>query len=75
MSKVLRFTLFLFSLQFWFATGLIAQSPNTASMIVVVSDQAGGVVKDANVAVVNTATGDTREATSGSDGISASFCS
>jgi len=45
-----------------------AQSPNTASMIVVVSDQAGAVVKDAKVSVVNTATGAAREAVSGSDG-------
>jgi hypothetical protein len=45
-----------------------AQSPNTASMIVVVVDQNGAVVKDARVSVVNTATGDAREAVSGSDG-------
>jgi hypothetical protein len=47
---------------------VIAQSPNTASMIVVVVDQAGAVVKDARVSVVNTATGAVREAVSGSDG-------
>src|ERR1051326_4431970 len=45
-----------------------AQSPNTASMIVLVADQAGAVVKDAKVSVVNTATGDSREAVSGTDG-------
>ena len=45
-----------------------AQSPNTATMIVVVVDQAGAIVKDAKVSVVNTATGATREAVSGSDG-------
>ena len=45
-----------------------AQSPNTASMIVVVVDQNGAVVKDAKVSVVNTATGAVREAVSGSDG-------
>jgi hypothetical protein len=45
-----------------------AQSPNTASMIVVVVDQAGAVVTDAKVSVVNTATGAVREAVSGSDG-------
>ncbi|HEY0377674.1 MAG TPA: TonB-dependent receptor [Pyrinomonadaceae bacterium] len=45
-----------------------AQSPNTASMIVVVVDQNGAVVPDARVSVVNTATGDAREAVSGSDG-------
>jgi hypothetical protein len=46
-----------------------AQSPNTATMIIVVVDQAGAVVKDAKVSVVNTATGATREALSDSDGI------
>jgi hypothetical protein len=45
-----------------------AQSPNTATMIVVVVDQAGAVVKDAKVSVVNAATGAVREAASGSDG-------
>ena len=45
-----------------------AQSPNTASMIVVVVDQTGAVVKDAKISVVNTATGAAREAVSGSDG-------
>jgi hypothetical protein len=46
----------------------IAQSPNTATMIVVVNDQNGAVVTDARVSVVNTATGDSREAVSGTDG-------
>jgi hypothetical protein len=45
-----------------------AQSPNTATMIVVVNDQTGAVIKDARVSVVNTATGDTRDAISGTDG-------
>src|SRR5258708_8148347 len=45
-----------------------AQSPNTATMIVLVVDQTGAVVKDAKVSVVNTATGAVREAVSGSDG-------
>ena len=45
-----------------------AQSPNTAAMIVVVVDQSGAVVQDAKVSVLNTATGDVREAVSGSDG-------
>jgi hypothetical protein len=48
--------------------GLRAQSPNTATMIVVVVDQTGAVVKDAKVSVVNNATGAVREAVSGSDG-------
>ncbi len=45
-----------------------AQSPNTATMIVDVVDQAGAVVPDARVSVTNTATGDVREVVSGSDG-------
>src|SRR5262245_17864721 len=50
------------------ATPTRAQSPNTATMIVAVVDQAGAVVKDAKVLVVNNATGAAREAVSGSDG-------
>jgi hypothetical protein len=50
------------------AASLQAQSPNTATMIVVVVDQNGAIVKDANISVVNTATGAVREAMSGSDG-------
>jgi carboxypeptidase family protein len=46
----------------------LAQSPNTASMIVVVVDQTGAVVPGAQVSMVNTATGAVREGTSGSDG-------
>src|SRR5207244_8269601 len=47
---------------------IAAQSPNTASMIVVVVDQNGAVVPAAKVSVVNTATGAVREAVSGDDG-------
>src|SRR5258707_5303959 len=50
------------------AAPLAAQSPNTATMIVVVTDQTGAVMKDAKVSVVNTATGAARETVSGSDG-------
>src|SRR5262249_20716631 len=50
------------------AAASLAQSPNTASMIVVVTDQNGAVVKDAKVSVTNTATGAVREAVSGNDG-------
>ena len=39
------------------AVPLAAQSPNTASVIVVVVDQTGAGVKDAKVSVANTATG------------------
>ncbi|HXI61100.1 MAG TPA: TonB-dependent receptor, partial [Pyrinomonadaceae bacterium] len=48
----------------------LGQSPNTASMNITVVDQNGAVVRGANVAVVNTATGATREAVSGDDGTS-----
>jgi len=58
-----------FALLVAFAAPLVfAQSPNTASMIVTVVDQNGAVVRGANVSVVNTATGATREAASGEDG-------
>jgi hypothetical protein len=50
------------------ATRIVAQSPNTASLIVVVQDQDGAVVKDAKVSVVNNATSADREGVSGSDG-------
>jgi hypothetical protein len=46
----------------------LAQSPNTATLVVVVVDQSGGVVSDAAVTVANSATGTTREAISGDDG-------
>src|SRR6187200_1062045 len=45
-----------------------AQSPNTAALIVVVNDQTGAVITDARVSVVNSATGASREAVSGTDG-------
>ena len=47
---------------------IMAQSPNTASLIVVVQDQNGAVVKEAKVSVVNNATGADREGVSGSEG-------
>jgi hypothetical protein len=51
-----------------FNAAVVGQSPNTATMIVVVTDQNGAVVKDAKVSVANTATGAERELVSGSDG-------
>ena len=45
-----------------------AQSPNTATMLIEVVDETGAVVKDAKVTVVNAATGNGRDAVSGSDG-------
>lgn len=49
-------------------SAVLAQSPNTASIVVTVVDQNGAVVKDANVSVVNTATGAARETISGDEG-------
>jgi hypothetical protein len=50
-----------------------AQSPNTATILVVVTDPNDALVPDARVSVTNTATGDVREALSGSDG-TVTFC-
>jgi hypothetical protein len=44
------------------------QSPNTGSIVVVVVDQTGGVVKGATVTVTNTATAAVREALSNAEG-------
>jgi Carboxypeptidase regulatory-like domain/TonB dependent receptor len=46
----------------------LAQSPNTATLVVSVVDQTGAVVPDARVTVVNAGTGATRDGTSGADG-------
>ena len=59
---------FLILLFVFIAIPVAAQSPNTATMIVVVVDQAGAVVKDAKVSLTNTATGAVREVLSGGDG-------
>jgi hypothetical protein len=48
------------------------QSPNNAGIVVIVTDQAGLVVKDAKVSVTNNQTAAVRESLSGADG-SASF--
>jgi len=45
-----------------------AQSPNTASLIIVVIDQTAAVIPEAKVSVLNIATGAVREAISRSDG-------
>ncbi len=50
------------------AVPAMAQSPNTAAILVVVVDQTGAVVDTANIAVANRATGATRDVTSGPDG-------
>ena len=49
-----------------------SQSPNTSTVVVLVIDQTGAVVKDAKVSVTNVQTGAVRESMSGSDG-SATF--
>jgi Carboxypeptidase regulatory-like domain/TonB dependent receptor len=67
-NKRLRLPLLLLALFAFIAAPVAAQSPNTATMFVVVADQNGAVVPDAKVSVVNNATGATREAVSGSDG-------
>jgi hypothetical protein len=69
-NRFRRLLLRLATLAFIAATMVIAaaQSPNTASMVVVVVDQNGAVVRDARVSVVNSATGAQRNAVSGSDG-------
>jgi Carboxypeptidase regulatory-like domain/TonB dependent receptor len=53
------------------AVPAFAQSPNTATLVVAVVDQTGGIVSDAKVTVVNSATGASREAASGADGSTA----
>ena len=68
----LRLPLMLIALVSMIVTPCVAQSPNTATMIVTVVDQTGARVKDAKVSVINTATGATREAVSGEEG-SATF--
>ncbi|MFP5265314.1 MAG: TonB-dependent receptor domain-containing protein [Blastocatellia bacterium] len=66
--NLFRLHLLLFALFALIAAPAGAQSPNTATMIVTVVDQAGAVVRDAKVSVENTATGDRREVVSGEDG-------
>src|SRR5256885_15101357 len=45
-----------------------AQSPNTSTIVVLVSDPSGAAVADANVTVTNDQTGATRQVVSGRDG-------
>jgi hypothetical protein len=46
----------------------LAQSPNTASIVVVVVDQNDAVIRDAGISVINNETGAARDAVSGGDG-------
>ncbi len=47
---------------------VVGQSPNNASLTVVVVDQTDASVKDAKISIVNNATGAPRESVSGNDG-------
>ena len=67
----LRLLLSMLALFVFIAVPVAAQSPNTATMIVVVVDQNGAVVPDAKVTVVNTATGAVRDVVSGGEGSAA----
>jgi hypothetical protein len=58
----------LVALLFVATTAAYAQSPNTASIGVLVVDQTGGVVPGATISVVNSQTSTTRTVTSGDDG-------
>jgi carboxypeptidase family protein/TonB-dependent receptor-like protein len=67
-----RFRLYLLLFLGFVAAPVAAQSPNASTIVVLVTDQSGAVVKDAKIAVVNTQTGAVREAMSGAEG-SATF--
>jgi len=64
--RLLKLSVLAFALVF--TVSAPAPTANTASMIVTVVDQNGAVVKGANVSVLNTATGATREGVSGDEG-------
>lgn len=71
-SSATRIRLLLLALVAFLAATLAAQTPNTATLDVVVVDEAGAAVNDATISVLNTSTGAVREATSANDG-SATF--
>ena len=50
------------------AASTFAQSPNTSTVLVLVTDQSGAIVKNAKVSVTNNKTGAVRESVSGDDG-------
>jgi hypothetical protein len=58
-----------FSFVLWLlSAAAMAQTPNTAAVVVAVVDQTGAVIRNAQIRVVNTATGASREVTSGPEG-------
>ena len=63
LNLLLMLVLFIFA-----AMPVIAQSPNTASIIVAVIDQTGAVIPGAKVSVTNSATGEVRDLVSDGDG-------
>jgi len=65
MPRTVVFALLLFA----FASPLLAQTPNTAGIVVAVVDQTGAVVRDAAVTIVNNATGAARAAVSNDAGL------
>src|SRR3954468_2611815 len=64
----MRFCPFLLAFLLVGSVFVAAQSPNTSSMIVLVTDQTGTAVTDATVSVTNTETGAVRDVHSGNDG-------
>jgi Carboxypeptidase regulatory-like domain/TonB dependent receptor-like, beta-barrel len=68
MMALLRRTFLTFVLASTLAVPAVAQSPNTAALVVIVVDQTGAVVTGANVSIVNQATGATRDVISGAEG-------
>src|SRR6266404_8275929 len=68
MGALLRVLPFLPLLPFVFVQPALAQSPNTSTIVVLVRDQSGAIIKDAIVSVINDQTGAVRETISGDDG-------
>src|SRR5262245_27947479 len=54
-----------------FAQFAVAQSPQTATLVVLVPDSTGAAIRDAKVSITNAATGAVRDTVSGNDGTAA----
>ncbi len=67
-NQPLFIVLFLLTALFYAAPTIDAQSPNTASVIIVTADQNGAVVPGAKVTISNNATGAVRDVVTGEDG-------